>query len=211
MDDGGKPLDRRFEDASRSIRRRGAQVERVNRPRMADVSEERPTQHRAVASAELVVSQETLSAVIDGTNARGDVLSVAELAGVMAAKRVAEIIPLAHSSMLTELRVHAVPDRGAGAIRIEVEVAAHGFSGVEMEAMTGASVAALAAYDMVRDRDETALVRDVRLVSRTDEQGERQFGRPRSPTEHRVPPGARSAGRFVGSPRTGRPGQKRGS
>ncbi len=211
MDEGGKPAERRFEDTSRSSRRKDAQVERASRPQMADLSEEQPGAHRATAMAELAVSQETLSAIIDGTNPRGDVLSVAELAGVMAAKRTGELIPLAHSSVLTELRVRAVPDRAAGAVRVEVEVVARGYSGVEMEAMTAAAMGALAAYDMVRDHDERASVRDVRLVSHSDRQGERFVGSPRSAgAGQKTPPGARAAGRFPPGPRSAHVRPKRG-
>src|SRR5512143_1694472 len=101
----------RFEDTSRTERRRSGRVERMGRPRMSDLGDGISAARRAVAEAEVSVSHETLSAVVDGTNPRGDVLSIAELAGVMAAKRTAELIPLAHATPLTELRVEATPER----------------------------------------------------------------------------------------------------
>ena len=118
---------------------------------MTDVTNRPTTASRAVAEAEVGMAQETLSAVIDGAIAKGDVLSVAELAGVMAGKRAADLIPLVHPAGLSHLLVNAAPDRAASAVRIRVETAALGPTGVEMEAMTAAAVAALTVYDMIRD------------------------------------------------------------
>ncbi len=167
MSSDGKPGESAFEDGSRAERRRGGHVDRVGRPRMADVTGQPVIARRAVAEAEVAVSQETLSAIVDGTNPKGDVLSVAELAGVMAGKRASDLIPLCHPVALTDLLVRAVPDRAAGLIRIRVETAAIGPGGVEMEALTAAAVAALTVYDMVRDVDPSAAVRGIKLLSRS--------------------------------------------
>ena len=136
--------------APRAERRRLTHVDRSGRPRMVDVSAKPVTARRAVAEAAVAVSQETLSLVIDGGGPKGDVLGVAELAGVMAAKRTAELIPLCHPLPLTDLVVAVTPDRVAGLLRIRAEAATTGPTGVEMEALTAASVAALTVYDMVK-------------------------------------------------------------
>jgi cyclic pyranopterin phosphate synthase len=198
-----------FEDGSRSERRRSGHVERIARPRMPDLTERPRTVHRAVAEAEVAVSQETLSAIVDGTNPKGDVLSVAELAGVMAGKRASDLIPLVHTAGLTDLLVKAVPDRAAGAVRIRSETAAVGASGVEMEALTAAAVAALTVYDMVREMEPEAAIRSVRVVSAVaGEEG--AWRRQREPGSGQKPPrGARIAGRVGGgSPVRGGPGSR---
>jgi cyclic pyranopterin phosphate synthase len=134
---------------------------------MVDVSAKPPTARRAVAEAEVAVSPETLSLVIDGGGAKGDVLTVAELAGVMGGKRTAELIPLCHPLALTDLVVSITPDRAAGVLRIRAEAATTGPTGVEMEAMTAASVAALTVYDMVKGVERGVEVRSLRLLSKT--------------------------------------------
>jgi cyclic pyranopterin phosphate synthase len=134
---------------------------------MVDVSEKPPTARRAVAEAFVSVDQETLTAVIDGVVAKGDVLTVAEMAGVMGAKRTSELIPLCHPIPLTDLVVEITPERAAGGLRIRATAATVAPTGVEMEAMTAASVAALTVYDMVKGVDRTAFVRDVRLLEKS--------------------------------------------
>ena len=109
--------------APRAERRRLTHVDRSGRPRMVDVSAKPVTARRAVAEAVVAVSQETLSLVIDGGGPKGDVLGVAELAGVMAAKRTADLIPLCHPLPLTDLVVAVTPDRAAGLLRIRAEAA----------------------------------------------------------------------------------------
>src|SRR6266540_7486229 len=136
--------------APRSERRRLTHVDRAGRPRMVDVSAKPSTARRAVAEAIVSLSDETLNLVIDGRTEKGDVLGVAELAGVMAGKRTSELIPLCHPLPLTNLVVAVTPDRAAGGLRIRAEAATTGPTGVEMEALTAASVAALTVYDMVK-------------------------------------------------------------
>ena len=150
----------------RAGRRRLTHVDRGGRPRMVDVSAKLPTARRAVAEAEVVCSQETLSLVIDGRGPKGDVLTVAELAGVMGGKRTADLIPLCHPLALTDLVVSITPDRAASALRIRAEAATVGPTGVEMEALVAASVAALTVYDMVKGVEKGVEIRHVRLVSK---------------------------------------------
>jgi cyclic pyranopterin phosphate synthase len=133
---------------------------------MVDISAKAITARRAVAEAEVVCSQETLSLVIDGRGPKGDVLTVAEIAGVMGAKRTSDLIPLCHPLALTDLVVSITPDRTASALRIRAEAATVGPTGVEMEALVAASVAALTVYDMVKGVEKGVEIRHVRLVSK---------------------------------------------
>ena len=186
-------------DAPRTERRRLTHVDRRGRPRMVDVSAKPPTARRAVAEAEVALSAETMSLVIDGGGAKGDVLSVAELAGVMGGKRTAELIPLCHPLALTDLVVAITPDRAAGVLRIRAEAATTGPTGVEMEAMTAAAVAALTVYDMVKGVERGVEVRAVRLLAKSGgKSGE--WHRPETPDAEtdraRRRPGERMAGRM---------------
>ncbi|TAJ99328.1 MAG: cyclic pyranopterin monophosphate synthase MoaC [Chloroflexota bacterium] len=153
--------------APRAERRRLTHVDRTGRPRMVDVSAKPATARRAVAEAFVTLSPETLSLVIDGGAAKGDVLGVAELAGVMGGKRTSELIPLCHPIGLTDLVVSVTPDRAAGGLRIRAEAATTGPTGVEMEALTAASVAALTVYDMVKGVERGVEIQAVRLVSKS--------------------------------------------
>ena len=134
---------------------------------MVDVSAKPPTARRAVAEGFVALAPETLSLVIDGRADKGDVLGVAEIAGVMAGKRTSELIPLCHPLALSDLVVAITPDRAAGGLRIRAEAATTGPTGVEMEALTAASVAALTIYDMVKGVERGIEIRSVRLVSKT--------------------------------------------
>jgi cyclic pyranopterin phosphate synthase len=134
---------------------------------MVDVGAKPATARRAVAEAFVTLAPETLSLVIDGGAAKGDVLGVAELAGVMGGKRTAELIPLCHPIALTDLVVSVTPDRTAGGLRIRAEAATTGPTGVEMEALTAASVAALTVYDMVKGVERGVEIQGLRLVSKS--------------------------------------------
>jgi len=168
---------------------------------MVDVSAKPPTARRAVAEAFVALSAETLNLVIDGRTTKGDVLSTAELAGVMGGKRTSELIPLCHPLALTDLLVTVTPDRAAGGLRIRAEAATTGPTGVEMEALTAASVAALTAYDMVKSAERGVEIRYVHLVSKSGG-GSGDWHRqadpariPAQPAPHRRP-GDRVAGRI---------------
>jgi cyclic pyranopterin phosphate synthase len=165
---------------------------------MVDVSAKPVTARRAIAEATVAMSQETLSLVIDGGGAKGDVLGVAELAGVMGGKRTSELIPLCHPLPLTDLQVSITPDRAAGLLRIRAEAATTGQTGVEMEAMTAASVAALTVYDMVKGVERGVEVTGVRLLSKSGGKSgswERAGGDARPRPDRR--PGDRTAGRIA--------------
>ena len=177
MDDRSQP---------RTERRRLTHVDRRGRPRMVDVSGKPPTARRAVAEAEVVCSQETLTLVIDGGGPKGDVLMVAELAGVMGAKRTSELIPLCHPLPLTDVVVQITPDRGASAFRIRAEAATTAPTGVEMEALTAASVAALTLYDMVKGVERGVEIRSIRLVSKSGG-ASGEWHRPTEPSEAAKP------------------------
>jgi cyclic pyranopterin phosphate synthase len=153
--------------ASRAERRRLTHVDRSGRPRMVDVSDKPATARRAIAEAFVAMSPETLSLVIDGGTTKGDVLGVAELAGVMGGKRTSELIPLCHPLGLTDLVVAITPDRAAGGLRIRAEAATTGPTGVEMEALTAASVSALTVYDMVKGVERGVEIRFVRLLAKS--------------------------------------------
>ncbi len=190
MDERSKP---------RADRRRLTHVDRGGRPRMVDVSAKPATARRAVAEAEVVCSQETLSLVIDGRGPKGDVLTVAEIAGVMGGKRTAELIPLCHPLALTDLVVTITPDRAASALRVRAEAATVGPTGVEMEALVAASVAALTVYDMVKGVEKGVEIRHVRLVSKVGgKSGE--WRREARATAARSPPPPSADGR-PGAPR----------
>jgi len=172
---------------------------------MVDVSGKPVTARRAVAEAIVTMSAETLSLVIDGGGPKGDVLGVAELAGVMGAKRTSELIPLCHPLPLTDLQVTITPDRSSNALRIRAEAATTGPTGVEMEAMTAVSIAALTVYDMVKGVERGVTIGGVRLLAKSGGKSgdwvRQEREAPPGPSVRR--PGARSAGRIA---RSGKPG-----
>jgi cyclic pyranopterin monophosphate synthase len=188
--------------APRAERRRLTHVDRSGRPRMVDVSDKAVSARRAVAEAQVSVTAETMSMVIDGGGPKGDVLAVAELAGVMAGKRTSDLIPLCHPIPLTDLVVAVTPDRAAGVLRVRAEAATTAQTGVEMEALTAASVAALTIYDMVKGVERGVEVRSVRLISKTGgKSGDWQRPADDSAGDLRRP-GDRAAGR-IGAKRRG--------
>jgi len=190
----------------RTERRRLTHVDRRGRPRMVDVSDKPSTARRAVAEALVAVSAETMSMVIDGGGAKGDVLGVAELAGVMGGKRTSELIPLCHPLALTDLVVAVTPDRASGVLRVRAEAATAGPTGVEREALAAAAVAALTIYDMVKGVERGVEIRGVRLLSKTGGRSG-EWHRPADDESEREPdkrrPGDRSAGRIGGGNRRG--------
>jgi cyclic pyranopterin monophosphate synthase len=182
---------------TRADRRRLTHVDRTGRPRMVDVSDKAVTARRAIAEGLVTMSPETLSLVIDGRAAKGDVLTVAELAGVMAAKRTSELIPLCHPLPLTDLLVQVTPDRTAGGLRVRAEVATTAQTGVEMEALTAVSVAALTVYDMVKGVERGVEIQSIHLVTKSGGRSG-EWHRPAAGPERRDPPrtrAVRAAGR----------------
>jgi len=137
------------------------------RARMVDISDKQETDRVAIAGARVVMRPETLERIRSGDVAKGDVLAVARLAGIMAAKRTAELIPLCHPLALTSVEVdlECVPERSA--VEITAICKLRGRTGVEMEALTAASVAALTVYDMCKAVDRGMIVTDLRLLRKS--------------------------------------------
>jgi cyclic pyranopterin phosphate synthase len=135
--------------------------------RMVDVSGKDTTEREAIAEALIVLSQEAYDAVTAGEAPKGDVLAAARIAGIMAAKKTPELIPLCHSLALSKAEVafENLPEKNA--IRITATVKTTGRTGVEMEALTAASIAALTVYDMTKAIDKAAVIESVRLVSKS--------------------------------------------
>ena len=132
--------------------------------RMVDVGAKEVTARTATARASVTMRAETLSLIVDGGHAKGDVLAIARLAGIMAAKRTAELIPLCHPLALDSVAVELTCDTARNAVDIEANCAVHGRTGVEMEALTAVSVAALAVYDMCKAVDRGMTVGEIRLT-----------------------------------------------
>lgn len=134
------------------------------RAQMVDVSEKPSTQRLAVARGEVRMAPETLDLIIEMRAGKGDVLGVARLAGIMGAKRTSELIPLCHPLPITKVALELEPDPGLPGIRIEATVKTTGQTGVEMEALTAVSVAALTVYDMVKAADKAMVIGNIRLA-----------------------------------------------
>ena len=130
---------------------------------MVDVGAKDVTERTATAEGAVVMAPETLELIAEGRAKKGDVLAVARLAGIMAAKRPAELIPLCHPLMLSKVTVDLAPEP-PDRVRITATVGLAGRTGVEMEALTAVSVAALTVYDMVKAADKTMRLTDIRLV-----------------------------------------------
>lgn len=135
------------------------------RARMVDVGGKEVTQRRAVARARVTMQEETAQALADGTVAKGDVLAVARVAGIQAAKRTSELIPLCHPLMLSSVQVDLTP--GPAWVDIEATAETVDRTGVEMEALTACSVAALTVYDMCKARDRAMQVETLGLVEKS--------------------------------------------
>ncbi len=133
--------------------------------RMVDVSDKDVTDREAVAEATITLSAEAFEAVTGGTAKKGDVLAAARIAGIMAAKKTSELIPLCHPIAITKASIDFEP--GDNAVRVIATVKTSGQTGVEMEALTAASIAALTIYDMVKAVDKGAVIGGVRLLSKS--------------------------------------------
>jgi cyclic pyranopterin monophosphate synthase len=140
-------------------------IDDQGRARMVDTSEKPVTSRRAVASARVSMSADTLVAIQNHSTPKGDPLETARLAGIVAAKRTAELIPLCHPLPLTHVEVRA--ELQDGGVYLEAEVTTQAQTGVEMEALTAVSVAALTVYDMCKALDKAITITDIRLESKT--------------------------------------------
>jgi cyclic pyranopterin phosphate synthase len=132
--------------------------------RMVDVSDKDVTRRAATAACSVIMQPETVNLIREGAVKKGDVLSVARLAGIMGAKKTSELIPLCHPLLINKADVKLSIDDVANAVNIEATVLVDGKTGVEMEALTAATIAALTVYDMVKAVDRGTRITDVRLL-----------------------------------------------
>jgi len=135
--------------------------------RMVDVSGKETSQREAAAEGRVYMKEETLARIAAGDMPKGDVASAARIAGIMAAKRTQDLIPLCHNIPLDSAKVELTPDREKCCIHIRAVVRCTGKTGVEMEALTAVSVAALTVYDMCKAVDRGMVIGDISLVSKT--------------------------------------------
>ncbi len=133
---------------------------------MVDVSPKHVTRREAVAGGDVAMRPATLAAISAGTLPKGDVLAVAKLAGIMAAKRTADLIPLCHPLPLSHIDVVLTPDPAHARVRIESRVQVEARTGVEMEALTAVAVAGLTLYDMVKAIDRDVSIGGIRLLEK---------------------------------------------
>lgn len=134
---------------------------------MVDVGDKNETHRVAVAQGHVRMKPETLDAILAGNAKKGDVLGTARLAGIMAAKKTSDLIPLCHPLLLTKITVEIEPDHALPGLQVVAEVRLKGQTGVEMEALTAVSVACLTIYDMAKALDKAMSIGDVRLVQKT--------------------------------------------
>jgi cyclic pyranopterin phosphate synthase len=142
-------------------------IDDAGKARMVDVSAKDETRREATARGRVVMQPETLRLLLKGEIAKGNVLTTAQIAGIMAAKKTHELIPMCHPLLLTGIDVDLTPDQAANAIEITATVRTTGKTGVEMEALTAVSIAGLTVYDMCKAVDRGMRVEAVRLVEKT--------------------------------------------
>jgi cyclic pyranopterin phosphate synthase len=142
-------------------------LDREGRARMVDVTDKPATTREAIAEGRVRMSADALARAIAGDAKKGDVRAIAEIAGVMAAKKTAELIPLCHPLPLSSVQVEITPDQAAGAINVRARCKTTGPTGVEMEALTAVSVACLTIYDMLKAVDRTMVIEGVRLMQKS--------------------------------------------
>jgi cyclic pyranopterin phosphate synthase len=142
-------------------------IDESGRARMVDVGRKPDSERVAVARGSVHMQPATLQLIIEGNLKKGDVLTVAQLAGVMAAKRTSELIPLCHPLMVSHIDVTLNPNPAESRVDIEATVRLHGKTGVEMEALTAVTVAALTVYDMAKAVDRSMSLHNIRLVHKS--------------------------------------------
>jgi cyclic pyranopterin phosphate synthase len=135
--------------------------------RMVDVSAKDKTERVAIAQAEISMQAETLRMVLEGRHKKGDVLSVARIAGIQAAKQCSGLIPLCHPLMLSSVEVELIPDEEKQCVRVQSRCKVNDRTGVEMEALTAASVAALTIYDMCKAVDRGMVISNICLLEKS--------------------------------------------
>lgn len=141
-------------------------VDESGKTQMVDVSTKGDTERMAIARGEVHLQMETLSLIREGLMKKGDVLSVAQIAGILAAKKTSSLIPLCHPLMINHISVDLNIDDKMCGVLIEAKVRTKGSTGVEMEALTAVSVAALTVYDMVKSVEKTASIQNIHLVEK---------------------------------------------
>jgi cyclic pyranopterin phosphate synthase len=137
------------------------------RARMVDVSAKDVTLREATARGRIVMSPDTLAMIAEGRARKGDVLAAARIAGVMAAKKTHELIPMCHPLAISGVSVEFTHDQAASAVEVSATVKVEGKTGVEMEALTAVSVACLTIYDMCKSADRAMRIGDIRLVEKS--------------------------------------------
>lgn len=142
-------------------------IDEKGQARMVDISAKDTTSRMAVASACVRMRPETLAAILTGNAPKGDVLAAARIAGIMAAKRTHELIPLCHPLAISAASIEFAPDETTSQIEIRSTIQVTGKTGVEMEALVAASIAALTIYDMCKAIDREMLITEVSLVEKT--------------------------------------------
>jgi cyclic pyranopterin phosphate synthase len=141
-------------------------IDRGGAARMVDVSEKAATERVAVAAGFVRMSAATLDLVLSGEAKKGDVLGAARIAGIMAAKKTPDLIPLCHRLAITKAEIDIAADRAAGGLAVRATVKVTGQTGVEMEALTAAAVACLTIYDMVKAVERGVAIENIRLVEK---------------------------------------------
>ena len=134
---------------------------------MVDVGEKPATQRTAIAEATVTMRPETLRTILAGDAKKGDVIGTARIAGIMAAKKTHELIPLCHPLLLTKVSVDIAPDESLPGLKVTALARVSGQTGVEMEALTAAAVACLTIYDMAKAIDKAMVLTGIRLVEKT--------------------------------------------
>ena len=136
----------------------------LNLGKWIDVTEKPVTHRTAIARGAVEMAPETLALIVEGRAKKGDVLAVARLAGIMAAKKTAELIPLCHPLPITKVALDLTADPDRPGVRVEATVKTSGQTGVEMEALTAVTTACLTVYDMVKAVEKSMVIEDIRLV-----------------------------------------------
>lgn len=142
-------------------------LDEKGRVRMVDVTAKKQTDRQAVAEGRITMSADTFAKIGSQTVKKGNVLETARIAGIMAAKKTAELIPMCHPLTITHAAVDFFPDEATHSIRIEARVRLTGQTGVEMEALTACCVAALTIYDMCKSYDKGMTIGDIRLMEKS--------------------------------------------
>lgn len=164
---------------------------------MVDVSSKAATERTATAEARVVISEDAFKQVVDGTLPKGDVVAAARIAGIMGAKKTSELIPLCHPLAIAHAGIEIVAQPDGRTLQVTATAKTTGQTGVEMEALTGAAIAALTIYDMVKAVDKSAVIESVRLLTKSGGKSGSYQALQRPPEERESPKssGKRSAAR----------------